>query len=120
MPRAGDERRGWLRHASAILTRGREPENAPPRSTPAPPSAPPPVPTSAPPGMERGDVLSGDGDFLDAMFWIVLGRPIDEETRRTRGRQLETGHSRSDMLLAALSSHEFRQRYLGYHEFLDA
>src|SRR4051794_10273459 len=119
MPRAGDERGGWLRQASAILKRGRAPESraAPPTTIPTPAAAS--ATGSAPSGMERDDVLSADGDFLDAMFWIVLGRPIDEETRRTRGRQLETGHSRADMLLAALSSHEFRQRYVGYHEFLD-
>src|SRR4051812_18508002 len=113
MPRAGDENRGWLRHASAILKRGRAPENSSTPSPTAPQSAPSTAHTSARPGIERDDVLSRDGDFLDAMFWIVLGRPIDEETRRTRGRQLETGHSRGDMLLAALSSHEFRQRYVG-------
>jgi SAM-dependent methyltransferase len=120
MPRVGDERGGWLRQASAILKRGRQPEGADAAPPLQPASTDPPAASSGPPGIAREDVLSRDGDFLDAMFWIVLGRRIDEETRRTRGRQLETGHSRSDMLLAALSSHEFRQRYVGYHEFLDA
>jgi SAM-dependent methyltransferase len=58
-------------------------------------------------------------EFLEAMYWIVLGRALDDEWRKTRGRHFELGQTRESMLLAALGSSEFRSRYHGYHEVAD-
>jgi SAM-dependent methyltransferase len=67
----------------------------------------------------RTTVMGTNEEFLEAMFWIVLGRPLDDEWRRTRLRHFELGQSRDSMLLAVLGSYEFRMRYVGYHEVTD-
>src|SRR5438270_435743 len=58
-------------------------------------------------------------EFLDAAYWIVLGRPLDDEWRRVRLRHLELGQSRDSVLHALFGSSEFRQRYHGYHDVTD-
>ncbi len=45
------------------------------------------------------------------MYLIVLGRPLDDEWRKTRLRHFELGQSREAVMQAALASSEFRQRY---------
>lgn len=64
----------------------------------------------------RTTVLATDADYLEAAYWIVLGRPIDEEWRRTRLRHLELGHSRDSVLQALFGSMEFRERYHGHND----
>jgi SAM-dependent methyltransferase len=54
------------------------------------------------------------------MYWIVLGREVDEEWRKTRLRHFELGHSRDSMLQAAFGSSEFRARYQGHLDVLDS
>jgi len=56
----------------------------------------------------RESVIATDEEFLEAMYWIVLGRPLDDEWRKTRMRHFELGQSRDSMLQAALGSSEFR------------
>lgn len=60
---------------------------------------------------ERTSVLATDEEFLDAMYWIVLGRPLDEEWRRIRLRHFELGQSRESTVHALFASSEFRARY---------
>jgi SAM-dependent methyltransferase len=75
------------------------------------------VPGPANTTSDREDILASDDGFLDAMYWIVLGRALDQEWRKTRARHFELGQSRDAMLQAALASSEFRQRY---HDVLDS
>jgi SAM-dependent methyltransferase len=67
----------------------------------------------------RDSVISTDEEFLEAMYWIVLGRAIDDEWRKTRLRHFELGQTRDSMLQAAFGSSEFRARYYGYHDVVD-
>jgi SAM-dependent methyltransferase len=66
---------------------------------------------SATQGSSRETVLGTDEEFLEAMYWIVLGREVDAEWRKARARHFELGQSRDAVLRAALGSSEFRQRY---------
>jgi len=77
----------------------------------------PEAPPQAPVRDAREDVLRADDEFLESMYWIVLGRALDDEWRKTRARHFELGQSREAMLQAALASSEFRQRY---HDVLDS
>lgn len=53
----------------------------------------------------------GNNDqFLDAISWIILGRSLDEENRRSFGRRLEMGQDRNEIVLACFSSIEFQSR----------
>jgi SAM-dependent methyltransferase len=90
------------------------------RSTETRPDSSSPAPTPAPSAdSTRTTVLATDEEFLEAMYWIVLGRALDDEWRKTRLRHFELGQTRDSMLQAALGSSEFRQRYFGYHEVVD-
>lgn len=60
-----------------------------------------------------------DERFLEAMYWIVLGRPLDDEWRKIRMRHFELGQSRDSVVQALLGSTEFRVRYHGYHDVAD-
>ena len=80
-------------------------------------ASPVPADTVRRPLDARESVLGTDAEFLEAMYWIVLGRPLDDEWRKKRTRHLELGQSREDFLRAALASAEFRQRY---HDVLDS
>src|SRR3954467_11901792 len=83
------------------------------RSQQAPESA---VAAGADPRSQRATVIATDEEFLEATYWIVLGRQIDDEWRRIRLRHLELGQSRESVLQALFGSSEFQQRYHGYHD----
>ena len=70
-------------------------------------------------GASRTSVLETNEDFLEALYLIGLGRPLDEEWRKIRLRHLELGQSREAMIQATFGSMEFRSRYHGYHEVSD-
>jgi SAM-dependent methyltransferase len=88
-----------------------------PRPDDGEPSAAEPA---APVRDDRTTVMGTNEEFLEAMYWIVLGRPLDDEWRKTRVRHFELGQTRESMVLAAMGSSEFRLRYHGYHEVADA
>src|SRR5262249_52312098 len=64
-------------------------------------------------GRLRQSAVGSDEEFLEAAYWIVLGRPLDAESRKVRLRHFELGHSRDSVLPALLGSSEFRERYVG-------
>jgi SAM-dependent methyltransferase len=74
------------------------------------------VRSSGPAAVARENVLGTSEEFLEAAYWIVLGRPLDDEWRRVRMRHLALGQSRDSVLHALFGSSEFRQRYHGYHD----
>ncbi len=78
--------------------------------SPQPPAAP--IDLARVPLDTRDHVLGTDEEFLEAMYWIVLGRPVDAEWQKVRTRHFALGQPREGMLMAALASSEFRQRYL--------
>ena len=78
-----------------------------------------PAPAAGRSSDTRESVLTTDEEFLEAMYLIVLGRPLDDEWRKTRLRHFELGHTRDSMLQAAFGSSEFRARYHGYHDVVD-
>ncbi len=59
----------------------------------------------------RETVAGTNEEFLEAAYWIVLGRPLDDEWRRVRMRHLELGQSHDSVLQALFGSSEFQQRY---------
>jgi SAM-dependent methyltransferase len=65
------------------------------------------------------DAADTDERFLEAVYWLVLGRPVDDEWRKTRTRQFELGQPRDAVLRAALGSSEFRQRHQRFHHRVD-
>jgi SAM-dependent methyltransferase len=69
-----------------------------------------PAPSSVP-GAARASVLESDADFVDAAYWLVLGRPADELRRAELARLLEHGQSRTGILLSLVGPTEFRLRY---------
>ena len=62
-------------------------------------------------------LLDTNDGFLEALYWILLGRPLDDDTRKTLTRNFELGQSRDAVMQAAMASSEFRQRY---HDVLDS
>lgn len=68
----------------------------------------------------RDTIVDTDEGFLETMYWLVLGRPIDEEWRKTRMRHLELGQTRDSVLQALFGSSEFRARYHGHLDMPDA
>jgi len=77
-----------------------------------------PAAPARPPFDTRENVLGTDEEFLETAYWLILGRPIDDEWRRTRLRHLELGHTRESVIQATFGSTEFRQRYHGYHDLI--
>jgi SAM-dependent methyltransferase len=54
--------------------------------------------------------LSDDARFVDACYWLLLGREPDEHGRKAQLRFLELDQSRGSILLALTGSTEFRHR----------
>jgi SAM-dependent methyltransferase len=53
--------------------------------------------------------------FIDAAYWLLLGRAPDDHGREL-GRRLESGQPRETVILALISSTEFRFRYFSLTE----
>ncbi len=52
-----------------------------------------------------------DAAFIDAAYWLLLGRPADDLRRVELTRLLELGHSRDSILLSLIGPTEFRLRH---------
>jgi SAM-dependent methyltransferase len=59
----------------------------------------------------RADAGLSDAGFIDAAYWLLLGRPADALRRSELARLLELGQPRRAILLALIGPTEFRLRY---------
>ena len=56
-------------------------------------------------------MIDTDDEFVQTLYWMLLGRAIDDSRRAELARNFELGQTRDAVMQAVMASSEFRQRY---------